>query len=198
MIDDRSADGLRYNRKGYLIPPQSEGVWAAITGIYAMVIPLIVTKTTMRSPIPSVILHKLAVFQLAIAHNLLSVDEVAQVEFLFAILLIARICGFPSFFRKYAFKYAEQSPPPDPLRRLWPTQIRGRFYIAAVFLGGPILLGAVMQAGLYQDYMKSPELSLMILTLGLGLWFLMESIYAALLYLYFYLRYWRHFPKASP
>jgi hypothetical protein len=190
----KATDDLQYNRKGYLIPPQSGGAWAALTGVYAMVIPLIVTRTTMQSPFPSVILQKLAIFQLAISQNLLSVNQVAKTEVLFAVLLIARILGFPSFFRKYAFKYSEQSPPPDPLRRLWPPQIRGRFYIAAVLLGGPILLGVVMQAGIYQNYMKSPELALSILILGLGIWFLVESIYAAVLYLFFYLRYWRHSP----
>src|SRR5690242_1050617 len=74
MTDNGSAngaDGLRYNRRGYLIPPQSEGGWAALTGIFAMIIPLIATRTTFRSPFPSVILQKLAIFQLAIAHNLL-------------------------------------------------------------------------------------------------------------------------------
>jgi hypothetical protein len=58
MTDDRGADGLRYNRKGYLIPPQSEGVWAMMTGIYAMVIPLIVIKTAMRSPLLPAILQQ--------------------------------------------------------------------------------------------------------------------------------------------
>jgi hypothetical protein len=197
MTDNGSANGadnLRYNREGYLIPPQSGGAWGLADRDLSMVIPLIVNGTTMRSPFPSVILQKRAIFQLAIAHNLLSVDQLAKVELLFAILLIARILGFPSFFRKYAFKYSEQSPPPDPLRRLWPPQIRGSFYIAAVLLGGPILTGAVMQGGIEQNYMKLPELSLSTLILGLGIWFLIESIYAAALYLYFYLRYWRRFP----
>jgi hypothetical protein len=201
MTDDRGAegvDGLRYNRKGYLIPPQSEGAWAMITGIYAMVIPLIVIKTAMRSPFSPVILQKTALFQLMISRNLLSVDQAAKTELLFAILIVARILGFSSFFREHASKYSDQRPPPDPLRRLWPPQIRGRLYIAGTLLGGPLLLGVVMQHGIYPNYMKLGEGSLAILILGLGIWFLVESIFAVVLFSFFYLRYWSHLPKASP
>jgi hypothetical protein len=198
MTDDHStegADGLQYNRKGYLIPPQSDGAWAMVTGIYAMVIPLIVIRTAMQSPFSSVILQKTALFQLMISRSLFSIDQVAKTEFLFVILLIARTLEFPSFFRKYASKYSDQRPPPDPLRRLWPPQIRGRFYIAGTLLGGPLLLGVVMQHRIYPSYMKSGEASFAILIVALGIWFMVESIFAAVLFSFFYLRYWRHLPK---
>lgn len=168
-----------------------------MTGIYAMLIPLIVIKTQIKSPFSSVILQKLGLFQLMITRNLLSIDQVAKIEFLFAILLIARIVEFPSFFRKYASRYSDQLPPPDQLRRLWP-QIRARFYIASALLGGPLLSGVAMQHGIYPNYMKLPESSLAILILGLGIWFLVESIFAVALFSFFYLRYWRHIHKTCP
>jgi hypothetical protein len=55
-----------------------------------------------------------------------------------------------------------------------------------------------MEHGIYPNYMKLPEISLAILVLGLGIWFLVESIFAAVLFSFFYLRYWRRLPRAAP
>src|ERR1700730_19350642 len=90
----KSADGLEYNSKGYVIPPQSGNAWDALTLLLAMAIPLIATQTTTHIPFPQLVLHNLAIFQGMISRNLLSRDQVAKIEFLFSLLLAARTVGF--------------------------------------------------------------------------------------------------------
>jgi hypothetical protein len=126
------------------------------------------------------------------SRNLLSSDQVAEIEFLFSLLLIARIVGFIPFVKKFAGEYSEQSPPPDGLRRLWPPQIRMLAYAAAGGVCIPLVFWTAMQYGILPDDMAARFGSLSIFILGLGLWVLTEAAYAAALYAFFYQRYWKY------
>jgi hypothetical protein len=187
----KSADGLEYNSKGYLIPPQSGNAWDALTLLLAMAIPLIATQTTTHIPFPQLVLHNLSIFQGMISRNLLSRDQVAKIEFLFSLLLAARTVGFIIFFKKFAGRYSEQSPPPDVLRSLWPPQIRSMLYATAPLVGIPLVYGMAMQYGIFPDHIIARAVSLPIFILSCGLWLLTEVAYGAALYAYFYQRYWR-------
>jgi hypothetical protein len=188
----KSADGLEYNSKGYLMPPQSGNVWDLGTVLLAMAIPLIATHATIQVPFPSLVLNSLSIFQVMISQRLVSSDEVAEMEMLFALLLMTRVVGFFPFFKKFAGKYSEQIPPPDALRSLWPRQIRLLLWAAVLLVAIPLIFGIVAQrSSMFADYLIAQGVFLPIFILSCGLWGLTEVAYSATLYSFFYLRYWR-------
>lgn len=187
----KCTDGLEYNSKGVLIPPQSGSTWDALTLLFAMAIPFITTNTLPHNALPPLGLQKLTIFQVLVSRDLLSDDQLRRTEFLLVALIAARFAGFPKFFAKYAGKYSKQTPPPDALRRSWPRQIRLSFLIPAVGIGVVQLAGILIEYHVTQSYVTSREVFLPIFILSLSLWFLIESIQAGVLCLFFYFKYWR-------
>jgi hypothetical protein len=98
----------------------------------------------------------------AMSRGLLSSDQVAEIEFLFSLLLAARIVGFLIFPQKFAGKYSKQNPPPDALRILCPPQIRGLLYAVAPLVGILFIVWAAVQYGILLDYI-APSVFLLIL-----------------------------------
>jgi len=187
----KTPDGLEYNSKGVLIPPQSQNAWDVSTMFFAMAIPFFALQMPLHSPLPPLGLQKLAIFQVMISRDLLSSDQLGRIEFLLLVQIIARVAGFPAFFRKCARKYSEQDPPPVALARSWPRQIRLSFLALAIVIGGMHLLGILMQHAVV-PYFTAKEIFLPIFIVSLGLWFVIDSMIAAVVCSYFYFKYWRH------
>jgi hypothetical protein len=120
----KSTDGFDYDRDGHVVPPAGSFPWDFLTISFAMAIPFIAMRSSMHSPFPPLELQRLAVFQLLTSRDLLSVDQVKNIEFLLVILIVARLASFPAYFKKYSSLYSEQRRPPDVWRKAWPRQIR--------------------------------------------------------------------------
>jgi hypothetical protein len=190
--DAKSTDGYDYDRDGHVIPPAGSFPWDFLTISLAMAIPFIAMRSSIYSPFPPLGLQRFTVFQLLTSRDLLSEDQVRNIEFLLVILIVARLASFPAYFKKYTSLYSEQRRPPDVWRKAWPRQIRLLFLIAPIGIGCIELVAVLIQHLPNPYIMTARDVYLPILILALGVWFLTGSLLSAALYSVFYRSYWRH------
>ena len=194
MTDSQSSklvDNAESNRRGRNTTP--EIVWDAFTIIFALAIPIIVMRNLVLSPFPSLVLQHLVIFRVLVSRNVLSVDQLASVEFLFVLLVVSRLAGFPAFFRKCVSKYSQQNRAPDSWKIAWHRQIRLAPKVFVIFWGVVIISGEAIQYGILPASFLTPKQTfLIILILSLGLWFLIDGIFVAVVYWFLYRRFWKN------
>jgi hypothetical protein len=198
----KNTDGFDYDRDGHVIPPAGSMPWDLATGALAFAIPVMALRLSLHSPLPPLGLQGLKIFQLALSRGLVSESQLRNAELLLAILVVARLASYPSYFKKYTRLYSEQRRPPEVWRKGWPRQNRVLFLAAAISIGVVELTGflidltsfAAMKAGnMNLAYpITAREVSVPIFILSLGLWFLAGGLLSTALYRVFYRRYWAH------
>jgi hypothetical protein len=109
-----------------------------------------------------------------------SEKQVDNAAFFYVCLLMIIVCTFLLFFKKNVAKYSSQSPPPVPLRKLWPKQIR-----IMIFFGGAAVVCAPVAL------VASKSMFAVLLFFYLGTWFFADGLARGSLYVYFYFKYWR-------
>jgi hypothetical protein len=195
MIDGKytkTADGLEYNSKGYLMSPKPDrSKWNWLSVILTFTLPFAVVWDKWSAPFPSILLKQTGLFQVLVSRHLVSDNVVANIEFLLELLLLSELAGIPSFFKEFTERYSDQTPPPDPLRRLWPRQIRIMLAGGAIIFAVPIFLGSCIYWGVIDDFL-SPKLAFLVpICLSTGLMIASEGLISGALYVFFYFRYWR-------
>jgi hypothetical protein len=178
--DVKSPDGLEYTKDGILKTPQLDGPWGSFSYGLAFFSPFLVLWDKWKSPVPAGLLRTTTLVQIALKQHFLSENQVDNAVFLFTCLLLAIVCAFVLFFKKNAAKYSSQSPPPIPLRELWPKQIR-----LMILFGGTGLIGAPIGLAV------SRSLFAPLCLFYLGFCFFADGLARGSLYAYFYFKYWR-------
>lgn len=177
----RSPDGLEYTKDGILKSPQlGDGRWGSFSLALACSSPLLVLWDKWKSPVPAGFLKTTTLFQIALKQHILSENQFDNAVFLFVCLLLIIVCTFFLFFKTNAAKYSSQSPPPTPLRELWPKQIR-----LMILFGGAELIGAPVALAV------SRSMFIVLFLFYLGIYFFADGLARGSLYVYFYFKYWR-------
>ncbi len=124
-----AADGLEYTKDGVLKSPQlGDGPWGSLSWAIAFFSPFVVLWDRWGSPVPMGFIKATALFQILNRHAW-SENQIDNAIFLFVCLVLIIFCTFVLFFKKNVAKYSYQSPPPVPLRKLWPKQIRIMIFV---------------------------------------------------------------------
>jgi hypothetical protein len=193
MTMTTTPDGLEYNSAGYLKSPKpGDGPWGICSLVFALVYPVAVLLDKWSSPIPGTLLKKTILFQVALERHFLSEKQIGNAEFLLVCQLLLLLCGIPAYFKKNAGKYSYQSPPPLPLRRLWPRQIRLLIAVGIGFVCLPVIFSWLVHWGAPAEILAPKHSMFMVLVLlSEGVYFTAEGSVCGLLYGYFYFKYWR-------
>jgi hypothetical protein len=173
-------DGLEYTEDGVLKSPQlGDGPWGSLSFAIAFFSPFVVLFDRWGSPVPmGFITTKL--FQTLRKQHVFSENQIDNGAFLFVCLILVIFCTFLFFFQKNVRKYSSQKPPPVPLRKLWPKQIRIMLVCGgAGLIGAPVALAA------------SRSTFIVLFLLYVGTWFFADGLARGALYAYFYFKYWR-------
>lgn len=190
MENSNGEGGVEYTTAGGVLmtPLSHNNAWDVFTMFFAMAIPFIALRMPVHSPFPIFVLDRLMVFQIMTSRNLLSYDQLRALELLLAVLIAARIAGSPAFLGRYAGK-----PPPDAWRTIWPRQVCRYFLFPAIGISLVLFTGLIVRHGIYPYYLTGKgEMLLLMFALSICLWFLIDSMFAAVLCSFFYFRYWRH------
>jgi hypothetical protein len=185
----RTDDGLEYNGKGYLKSPKpSDGVWGLCCLLLTFAVPTAVLVNKWASPLSPKFFENITLFQIVTARELLTANQAANSVFLLGCLTFLIIGGVPIFFRKFTGKYTIKNPPPAPLRKLWPRQIRILITFGTCGLFIPIF---AVYATQWAEIVTPKSVFIVLICVSLGIYFLTDGLISGLLFCYFYLRYWR-------
>ena len=186
-------DRLKYNSRGAVLGLDTfDAMPGALTLIFGIAIPIIVTSSKFNLDVHPVLLQRTSTFGLLIARGLLSEFQVFETEILLLLLGVTRFLLFPSYKEKQAGRYSKDTPAPHALRMLWPKQI---WFRAIVGAGGILLVFfselLVSWNVLPENYVNVRLAFGAITLLSLGICFLTEGILNWWLYGFYYFSYWR-------
>jgi len=174
-----TADGLEYTKDGVLKSPSlGDGPWGSLSFAIALFSPFVVLWDKWGSPVPMGFMRTTALFRTLNRHSW-SETQVDNAVFLFVFLVLIIFCTFVLFFKKNIAKYSHQSPPPVPLRKLCPKQIR-----ILIVCGGVGLIGAPIGLAV------SSSMFTVLLLFYLGIYFFADGLARGLLWVYYYFKYW--------